>query len=487
MPSRWWCMYSIVPPNVWPTKMNRIGAKLATRLAGPAQKISCTLALILAFGISAYSSLTLAQTAGALHDPRLAARVNGQPIHGLTLEVMARMAQLNNPKTTRAVVLESLIANRLLAQAARSDFAQYHLTEGNRVGFAPEVALDDQLSGTLRTVYREQIEASINTLAGGTLNALVLEQGKLSAAELDQVFGPGGKLLLDYNLNPAQLATAKRLTVLRSSLPSTSAISLYDIFIRQNVQGRVEFFNRNRDFMRQQAVLYLGNLYLQEWARKNFGAAALADLRQALAEQNEVHALMSLHGIGADIDGESKLLNTLAAQVTQAEVLSYFQAHKEEFKRIVSVKARHIRLADEASARRVIAEVNQGTSFAQLAQRYSSAADASQGGDLGTIQHTATLSWLAELAFIQEEGKISAPFRAAVGPKEEAYWEVVLVEKRQEAYQDPASETVRYQAGRALAQEKAIKQISALRQQLLKNAKIDINRQALTQAASTAN
>ena len=202
-------------------------------------------------------------------------------------------------------------------------------------------------------------------------------------------------------------------------------------------------------------------------------------MRQALAEQSEVHALMSLHGIGADIDAESKLLNALAAQVTQAEVLSYFQSHKEEFKRIISVKARHIRLADEASARQAIAAANQGASFTQLAQRYSTAADARQGGDLGLIKHTEKLSWLAELAFIQDEGKVSAPFRAAVGPKGEAYWEVMLVEKRQEGYQDPASETVRYQAGRALAQEKAIKQISVLRQQLLKNAKIDINRQAL--------
>ncbi|WP_295754772.1 peptidylprolyl isomerase [Undibacterium sp.] len=436
--------------------------------------------LIAVLGLCAYPSFSLAQTATALHEPSLAARVNGVAVHRFTLDVMAYMAQLSDPKTSRAVVLESLLANRLLAQTARRDFAEYTTpASANRVGFAAEVALDDQLSGTLRTVYRDTIEASIKNLAGGNLNSLVLERGKLATDQLDLVFGPSDKVLLDYQLTPSQLSAAKRQMVLRSSLAAASSISLYDIFVRQNVQGRVEFFNRNRDSMQQQAMLLLGNLYLQQWANQRFGADAVADLRLALSEQIEVRALMSLHGVGADIDSESQLLNRLASQVTAAEVQSYFQSHKEEFKRIVSVKARHIRSADEASARSVIDAAAKGVDFSQLARQYSKAADAAQGGDLGLIMHRSKMSWLEELAFMQDVGKVSPPFRAAVGPKEQAYWEIVLVEQRKEGYQDPKSETVRYQAARALAQEKALRQISNLRQQLLKNAKIEINRQSL--------
>lgn len=435
---------------------------------------------LLALGFSAYTFSAVAQTATALHEPKLAARLDGAPIHGFTLDVMATMAQLSDPKISRAVVLESLLANRLLAQVARRDFVQYAIpASANRVGFAAEVALADQLSGTLRTVYREALEASIKQMPGANLNSLVLEQGKLKNEQLDLVFGHGERLLLDFQLSPAQQNAAKEQLVLRSSLPGAASISLYDIFVRQNVQGRLEFFNRKRDYMQQQAMLLLGNLYVQQWAAQHYGVEALADLRLALSEQSEVRALMNLHGVGADIDAESKLLNHLASQITLAEVKNYFQTHREEFKRIISLRARHIRTSDEASARSVIAAAAQGADFAQLAQQYSKASDAVSGGDLGLILHREKMSWLEQLAFMQDVGKVSPPFRAAVGPKEQAYWEVVLVEHRKDGYQDPASESVRYQATRALAQEKAVRQISSLRQQLLKNAKIEINRQSL--------
>lgn len=423
--------------------------------------------------------LTAAEAQQAALAPGLAARLNAAPIYKLTLDVLARMAQREKPNTTRADILDNIIGNRMLAGEARSRFAGVELHPGGRVGFEPDVALDNQLSAYLRTIYQKDLETTINKLPGGNLNALVQEKGKLEEDELSNVFGSGKQLLLDYKLSPAQQAAAAQVSVLRCKFASAANISLYAVFHRQNVQGRVEFFNRNRDFIRQQAQLYMANLYVLDWARQQFGAPALKDLRQALEEQNTAQAIKSLHGIGADTDSESPLLNRLAAQVKPEEVLSYYRTHKEEFKRIAAVKARHIRLDTETQARQVAELVNQGGDFASLAQRYSSAPDARQGGDLGNIVHQGKLPWLAELAFIQEPGKPSAPIRAAVAPTEKAYWEIVLVEKRSEDYQDPASETVRYLASRALAQEKAIRQLSDLLAQLRKDARIEINRAAL--------
>ncbi|MBI3229239.1 MAG: peptidyl-prolyl cis-trans isomerase [Burkholderiales bacterium] len=410
----------------------------------------------------------------------MAARVNGVPIQRLSLDVLARMAQMEDPKISRTVVLESIIANRLLAKAGEAQIQEFDLrAQGKRVAFAREVQLDDQVSGHLRTVFRDEIEAEIKKLPGANLDSVVLEQAKIDSAQLDQVFGPRSRILLDYNLNAEQLERAKQVLVLRSSLKQGASVTLYDVYRRQNVQGRLEFFNRNLDFIRQQAMLYIANLYVQDWATKRFGAAAVQDLRQTLADQVDVRSLMALHGIGADIDAESQLVNQLAKRITPEEVQAYYAAHKEEFKRIEWVKARHIRLADEAKANEVVALAAKGGEFAKLAQQYSIARDAKQGGDLGIIKHQGKLSWLAELAFMQEEGKVSPPFRAAVGPKEEAYWEVVLVEKKQEGFQDVNSESVRYLAGRAIAQEKAAKQITSLREQLLKSAKVEVNRSAL--------
>ncbi len=232
------------------------------------------------------SHASLAQSASALHEPQLAAKVNGAPMQRLSLDVMARMAQLEDAKISRAVVLETMIANRLLVKALDAQMQEYDLrAQGKRVAFARDVQMEDQLSAQLRTVYGDEIEASIKALPGANLQTLIVEQGKLEAAQLDQVFGPRNTLLLDYNLNAEQLERAKQILVLRSSLASAPRISLFDIFRRQNVQGRVEFFNRNLDFIRQQGMQIVATLYVQEWANKRFGSATVADLKQCLLEQ----------------------------------------------------------------------------------------------------------------------------------------------------------------------------------------------------------
>ncbi|MES2041675.1 MAG: peptidylprolyl isomerase [Pseudomonadota bacterium] len=411
--------------------------------------------------------------------PELAARINTAPVYKLTLDVLTSMAQLEKPKTGRADILDSIVSNRLLGGEVRDRFAEEELQQSRRVAFEPDVVLDNQLSGYLRTVYRKDLETAISKLPGARLDTLIQEQGKLDEDELNSVFGQKNKVMLDYTLNPAQQTAAAHVQVFRCNFAPATSISLYDVFRRQNVQGRVEFFNRNRDFIRQQAQLYLANLYVLDWARQRFGQSALKDLRQALEEKNTVQAVMSLHGIGADTDSESRLLNQLAAEIKPKEVLEYYRTHKDEFKRIASVKARHIRIDNETQARQVADIARKGANFVSLAQQYSTAPDAQQGGDLGIIAHRGQLSWLEQLAYMQEPGKVSPPILAAVAPNEKAYWEIVLVEKRDEGYQDPASETVRYQASRALAQEKAIRQLSTLQRQLRKNAKIEINQAAL--------
>lgn len=438
------------------------------------------LSLILGTGSFLPSSPAFAQSASNLQEPHLAARVNGSAIGRLSLDVLAHMAQLEDAKVSRSVVLESIIANRLLAKAGEAQIQEYDLrAHGKRVAFARDAQVDDQVAAYLRTMYKDELETSIKALPGGNLHSFVVEQGMLDEAQLDNVFGARNRLMLDYSLNAEQLERAKQVLVVRTNLASQSSISLYDVFRRQNVQGRVEFFNRNLDFIRQQAMQYLATIYVQEWANKRFGQLAVTDLKQTLLEQTDVRAIMALHGMGTDIHAESPLLNQLATKVTKQEIQAYYHAHKDQFKRIDWVKARHIRLRDEAKAQEVIALAAKGADFAQLARQYSIAANASRGGDLGIVKHQGKLSWLAELAFTQDEGKVSPPFRSPVGPNEEAVWEVVLVEKRQDGYQGVNSEAVRYQASRGLAQEKAAKRITGLREQLLKNAKIEVNRTVL--------
>ncbi len=51
---------------------------------------------------------------------------------------------------------------------------------------------------------------------------------------------------------------------------------------------------------------------------------------------------MALHGLCADVDANSQLLNKLAHEVNKDEIQTYYAAHKDEFKRIAWVKAHNL-------------------------------------------------------------------------------------------------------------------------------------------------
>lgn len=427
----------------------------------------------------------LASVGYQLTDPALAARVDSVPLHAFSVDTLWRQARARDPKAagSRTATLEALVADRLLAAAARKLYGEA-LQSGQAVAFAPDVALDDQLFATLRSQHGKELEQAMQRLPGGGLDGLIAAVPPLEGAALDALFGQPGKaglLRLDLALTPEQQARARAIPVLRYRMPDApgGVVTLYDVYRRQNVQGRVALQGRQPGYIREQAKLALGVLYAQHWARQQFGAAAVDDLRRVLADAETVTAVQRLHGIGADSHADSAVLNQLAAQASQAEIQAYYRKHKEEFVRIEKVKARHIRLADEQAALAVYGDLRDGGDFAVLARRHSRAADAAAGGELGWVRHEGKPDWLAQIVFSQPEGQPSRPIRAPVGPHANAYWEIVLAEQRVLGYQAPDSESVRYIASRSIAREKAVAQLAALRARVLRDARIEINRREL--------
>ncbi|WP_167090644.1 peptidylprolyl isomerase [Massilia frigida] len=404
-----------------------------------------------------------------------AARIDGAPLLAFSVETSWRMARAADPAARRDATLDALIADRLLATAARKRFGEAVLSAGQRVGFARDVSIDDQLASTLRTLYGSEMEQELRQLPGAGLDSLLHPQA-VSGAALDAVFGKSGALRLDLDLDSAQLAQADTLVLLRFALPhgGDGSITLGDVYRRQNVQGRVALFARERGFMLQQARVQVAARYVLDWSRRRFGADAVADLRRVLADQGDAQAMLRLHGLGDDQHGGSRLLDQLASQVSPAQVRDWYQRHREDFVRIERVRARHIRLPDEASARAVAAALAGGADFATLARRHSVAPSAASGGALGWVRHEGRPGWLAQLVFAQAEGQVSAPVRTPAGPAAQAPWEIVLVEQRVLGYQEAGSESVRYVASRALARAMAAEQLMALRADLLRKARIEI-------------
>lgn len=438
------------------------------------------LAAVLLFASAQAWAGTSSSTPGAAPFA-MAARIDGQPISLLALDVNWEMAHRKDAKVTRASVLESLVQNRLMAQAARKRYTDRELHPGQRVAFNSDVAVEDRLTTDLRLVYENELNNSVRALAGGKLDALIQDQTLPSKSQMERVFGKSDGLRLEFSLTAEQIQTAQGIIVLRYTLTpgKIEQLSLADVYHRQNVQGRAELFRGNLEYLQNQTRQVMAKLYTLNWAEKKFGSAAVADLRQTMTDQEDVTAFMELHGIGDDIDSESPVLKQLATQVSNKEVASYYQAHKSEFVRVDKVKARHIRLNDEQTARKVADAAAHGEDFANLAKRYSVAPDASKGGDLGWLIHNDKPDWLSQIAFIQQVGKPSSSFRAPVGPNDPAYWEIVLVENRIESFQAPNSEAVRYAASKAIARDTAHRQFEQLRAQLMRKAHIEPERSAL--------
>jgi hypothetical protein len=416
------------------------------------------------------SSTSHALISHQLSHKNIAAKLNDEALHSFSL---SNMQQLASGKTlSPADQLAQMLSQRLLAAEARRQYSPEALHPASRIAFARDIAIEDRLASSLRAIYGKELEQAVKALPGGTLKSLYIEENTLSATQQEAVFGPTKQINLEYALKPEQINQAKQITLVRYQLATKGSLTLNDIYHRQNVQGRIELYAKNQEYLNQQIQIAFANLFTIDWARKQFGTQALNDYRRSLKDQEDAEALMKIYGIGDQHD-VSDYLNQLAKKTSPAEIATYYRKHKNEFKRIAKVKARHIRVNNEALAKTLILQLKLGEDFATIARQHSIASDAKDGGDLGWIIHQGPLNWVAQIAFSQTD--VSQAFRAPVGPDDQATWEIIKVEQRVEDYQAADSESVRYAASAQIAKQKARAQFKRLLDQQWKNAKIEVN------------
>ena len=89
------------------------------------------------------------------------------------------------------------------------------------------------------------------------------------------------------------------------------------------------------------------------------------------------------------------------------------------------VRARHILLENEATAKAVIAEIQGGADFADVAKERSTGPSAAKGGDLGFFDRDDVVPAFSEAAFGLEAGALTeTPVQTKFG------WHVIMVEER---------------------------------------------------------
>lgn len=115
------------------------------------------------------------------------------------------------------------------------------------------------------------------------------------------------------------------------------------------------------------------------------------------------------------------------ARLTDERIDEAYEQYKANFPEIYEAKARHILVKDESLAKDLIAQIENGADFAQLAQENSTDGTAENGGEVGYFAENEVVPEFAKAAFDLEVGEVTdKPVETQFG-----YHVIKLEEKRQ--------------------------------------------------------
>jgi peptidyl-prolyl cis-trans isomerase C len=159
---------------------------------------------------------------------------------------------------------------------------------------------------------------------------------------------------------------------------------------------------------------------------------------------------------------ESSLLNKVVRpQVTEEAVKARYEEQYSAKSGEDEVHARHILVGDEATAKKIIAELKKGGDFAALSKQYSKDPSAAQqGGDLGFFKKTDMVPEFADAAFALKDKEITpTPVKTQFG-----YHVIQTLEHRTSA--PPPYEQVRDELRQQMVQAAVQKELVEVRGQV---------------------
>ncbi len=386
-------------------------------------------------------------------------RINDVLLPGKSIGLLEQALTRIKFNTDKATLRQGLVENHLLARVVEAE-----LSQANRQDL--DALVDAEAANLIEQVYGHKLQHDIVPF--------LREPQALSSARLREVLAPKtqGVVLNSLWLSETQQAAAAQVELISWQFPGQPRrrLDLLSVYQGTSVQGQVELQQGNLSFMAQLVREQAQRDYLwYQLGQQGFSAAEQQGVRQLVRDKLVRHKYLHQIGLYSDFHHETESLKQLARQVSDAQADAYYQRHLAEYRNVAQVQAAHIRLADQATADRVYAELQQGLDFTQAVQRHSLSADKQQPlpGDLGLIRHDdGQLDFLRKTALIQKADTVSQPMLI------DGAFEILQVRSREDRQLPLSDPSVRYEVNQAVAREQLARQFEARLQALVAAAKV---------------
>jgi foldase protein PrsA len=182
--------------------------------------------------------------------------------------------------------------------------------------------------------------------------------------------------------------------------------------LQQMVQGMLidQYATQNNIAVSDAEIAKMEDEIKANFPQAQNGVDAWAEMLKSRGlTENDVHTLLRQKliidkAVGKDV------------KITDAQIKAYFDKNHAAFDKPAQVHARHILVADLATANKVEALLKSGQDFATLAHQYSTdPGSKDKGGDLGFFRHGQMVPAFEKWAFAAPANVISPPVKSAFG------------------------------------------------------------------------
>lgn len=221
-------------------------------------------------------------------------------------------------------------------------------------------------------------------------------------------------------------------------------------------QGKEKFLNEiiNKEMLHQEAL------------KKGFDKAP--DFQKKLEEFKKLTLITELF--------EKEIM--AKAKVSDQELKDYYDKNKEEFTPTTQIKASHILVKTEDEARKVLARLEKGEKFGDIAKAVSTdPGSAKNSGDLGYFSKGQMVPEFEKAAASLKVGDTSVPVKTQFG-----YHIIKVTDKKKGAVIE--FEKIRDMISQKLSGEKQKGAFEQYVAELKKNYKVEINKDALTKSSA---